>query len=129
MRRILFQLTSLYFICHLAACNRTNPFHSIPFQSLDQNPTDLAADSLAIHTTLDNWYNAMYKVDRTDILELLTPQFLLIEDTLALSGIELITRLKKERADVNWTAEFSEFRKRFKGEVAWTTLKNHETLV
>ena len=124
MRRILFQLTTLLFICHLAACNRTNPF-----ESLDQNPPDLAADSLAIHTTLDNWYNAMYKVDSTDILELLTPQFLLLEDTLALSGIELITRLKKGGADVNWTAEFSEFRTRFKGEVAWTTLKNHETLV
>ena len=90
MRQILFQLTTLLFIFHLAACHRTNSL-----ESLDQNTPDLAADSLAIHATLENWYNAMYKVDSTGILELLTPQFLLLEDTLPLSGTELVARLKK----------------------------------
>ena len=123
MRRIFFQLTTLLFIIHLAACHHTNSL-----ELLDQNTPDLAEDSLAIHATLENWYNAMYKVDSTGILELLTPQFLLLEDTLPLSGTELVARLKKGEADVNWTAEFSEFRTRFRGEVAWTTLKNQETL-
>ena len=70
---------------------------------------------------------AMQEIDTTGILAPLTEQFLLLEDTLPLTGAELVARLQKGGTDTKWTAEFSEFRTRFLGDVAWTTVKNHES--
>jgi ketosteroid isomerase-like protein len=86
-----------------------------------------AVDSTAIRVTLDGWYAAMQRVDSAGILAPLTPQFLLLEDTLPLSGAELLTRLKQGGTESKWTFEFSDMRTRILGDVAWTTLKNHET--
>ena len=88
---------------------------------------DVAADSAAIRTTLDRWYAAMQSVDSAGILAPLTPQFLLIEDTLPLSGPELVARLKEAGTGTPWTHDFSDLRNRIEGNVAWTTLRNHET--
>jgi len=88
-----------------------------------------ATDSAAIHATLDAWYAAMQAVDSAGTLAPLTPQFLLLEDTLPLNGPALLARLKKGGTDTKWTAEFSDMRMRFAGDVAWTTLKNHEAYV
>ena len=88
---------------------------------------DAAADSAAIRTTLDEWYVAMQTVDSARTLAPLTPQFLLLEDTLPLSGLELVARLKKGGSETKWTAEFSDLRTRVMRDVAWTTLRNHET--
>ncbi len=85
-----------------------------------------AADRLAIRATLDGLYAAMYKVDAAGIMASVTPQFLLLEGTLPLSSAELIARLQKGGTDTKWSAEFSDFRTRLQGDVAWTTLKNHE---
>ena len=88
---------------------------------------DASVDSAAMRATLDEWYGAMQRVDSAGILAPLTPQFLLLEDTLPLSGTELVARLKKGGTEAKWTFEFSELRNRIVGDVAWTTLKNHET--
>ena len=69
----------------------------------------------------------MYKIDTAGILAHLTPEFLLLEGDLPLSGAELVARLKKGGTETKWVAEFSDLRTRFRGDVAWTTLKNHET--
>lgn len=89
--------------------------------------TDTHSDSAAIRATLDAWYRAMQRLDSAGTLSPLTPQFLLLEDTLPLSGAELYARLKQGGAEAKWTAEFSDLRNRIVGDVAWTTLKNHET--
>ena len=89
--------------------------------------TEAAADSAAIRTTLDEWYVALQTVDSAATLAPLTPQFLLLEDTLPLSGPELVARLKKGGTETKWTAEFSDLRTRVVRDVAWTTLRNHET--
>ena len=121
MRSILIRLLIVLFIYQLVACNSTSPS---PI-SVEDTP-DLVADSLAIRATLEGWYEGMYKVDSTEILAPLTPQFLLLEDTLPLTGLELLARLKKGGGETKWSAEFSDLRTRFQGDVAWTTLKNHE---
>lgn len=87
------------------------------------------ADSAAIRATLDAWYVAMQAVDSAGILAPLTPQFLLLEDTLPLSGAGLVARLKQGGSETKWTVAFSDFRTRIVGDVAWTTLKNHETSI
>jgi len=92
-----------------------------------QSVPDAAADSAAIRATLDGWYVAMQKADSAGTLAPLTPQFLLLEDTLPLSGPELVARLKQGGTETTWKAEFSDLRTRILGDVAWTTLKNHET--
>jgi ketosteroid isomerase-like protein len=71
----------------------------------------------------------MYVIDSVEILAALTPDFMIIEDTLMLSGTELIARLKEGGTDTKWHAEFSDLQTRFEGDVAWTTLRNHETAV
>lgn len=86
-----------------------------------------SADSVAIAATLGRWYRAMQAVDSAGILAPLTPQFLLLEDTLPLSGPELVARLRQGGTDARWTAAFSDWRTRIEGNVAWTTLRNHET--
>lgn len=90
-------------------------------------PTNAAADSAAMHGTLDKWYQAMQAGDSAGIVAQLTPQFLLLEDTLPLSGAELVARLKAGGTEAKWTYAFSDWRTRIVGDVAWTTLKNHET--
>ncbi len=90
---------------------------------------DAGADSAAIRATLEQWYTAMQSLDSAGIVAPLTPQFLLLEDTLPLSGAELVARLKQGGTETKWKAEFSELRNRIVGDVAWTTLKNHETSV
>jgi ketosteroid isomerase-like protein len=84
-------------------------------------------DSAAIRGTLDRWYAAMQAVDSAAILAPLTPQFLLLEDTLPLTGPALVARLNNGGTATAWRAEFSDLRTRIAGDVAWTTLKNHET--
>lgn len=88
-------------------------------------PIDPAADEAAIRAVLDQWYVAMQAADSAGTVAPLTRDFLLLEDTLPLTGPELAARLKGE-AGTKWTALFSDFRTRLNGNVAWTTLKNHE---
>lgn len=88
---------------------------------------DVGADSTALRATLDRWYAAMQAADSAGTLAPLTPQFLLLEDTLPLSGPALVARLKAGGTDTKWSAEFSDLRTRYSGDVAWTTLRNHET--
>lgn len=87
---------------------------------------DPAADEAAIRATIDGWYAAMQSLDSAGVIAPLTPQFLLLEDTLPLSGAELFARLKEGGTTTKWTAAFSDWRTRVLGDVAWTTLKNHE---
>ncbi|MEZ4457310.1 MAG: nuclear transport factor 2 family protein [Gemmatimonadales bacterium] len=89
-------------------------------------PTTAAEDSAAINATLDRWYAAMQAGDSAGILAPLTPQFLLLEDTLPLSGLELVARLKQDGGSGKWTYQFSDWHTRRVGDVAWTTLRNHE---
>jgi Tol biopolymer transport system component len=86
---------------------------------------DAAADSAAIRATLDGWYVAMQKADSAGTLAPLTPQFLLLEDTLPLSGPELVARLKQGGTETTWKADFSACARapRQRG----GPLKNHET--
>lgn len=122
MNRNQFHVITALLIFHLVACtNISQPSGSA------QAARDEVADSIAIRATLDGWYKAMYTIDSVGILSHLTPQFLLLEDTLPLTGNELVIRLKKGGTETTWTAEFSDLRSRFLGDVAWTTLKNHET--
>lgn len=90
-------------------------------------PNAPTADSTAMHATLDRWYRAMQAVDSAGIVAPLTPQFLLLEDTLPLSAPQLVARLAAGGTDAKWTYSFSDWRTRIVGDVAWTTLKNHET--
>lgn len=87
---------------------------------------DPAADEAAMRATLDGWYAAMQSLDSAGVMAPLTSQFLLLEDTLPLSGAELFARLKEGGTTTKWTAAFSDWRTRVLGDVAWTTLKNHE---
>ncbi|MCC6929104.1 MAG: nuclear transport factor 2 family protein [Gemmatimonadaceae bacterium] len=87
--------------------------------------TDPAADEAAIRAVLDRWYVAMQGADSAGTLAPLTRDFLLLEDTLPLTGPQLAARLR-EGAGTRWTASFSDFRTRLNGNVAWTTLRNHE---
>jgi len=121
MRRTLFQLIPTLFILQLLACtSTTRP------KMTAADTRDGASDSQAIRTTLEEWYVAMQKIDTVGVLAPLTEQFLLLEDTLPLTGDELVARLQRGGTETKWTAEFSDFRTRFLGEVAWTTVKNHE---
>ena len=88
--------------------------------------TDPAADEAAIRKVLDQWYVAMQAADSAGTVAPLTRDFLLLEDTLPLTGPQLASRLKGE-AETKWAASFSDFNTRFNGNVAWTTLRNHET--
>ncbi|HEX4934738.1 MAG TPA: nuclear transport factor 2 family protein [Gemmatimonadaceae bacterium] len=88
-------------------------------------PTTVADDERAIRAVLDQWYVAMQAADSAGTVAPLTPEFLLLEDTLPLTGPELVARLK-EGAGAKWTAAFSDLRTRVRGDVAWTTLRNHE---
>lgn len=121
MGRILLQLTVSLFIFQLVACTGSSRS-----QVSTQDTNSRVADSLAIRTTLEGWYAAMQEIDTTRILAPLTEHFLLLEDTLPLTGVELVARLQKGGTETKWTAEFSDFRTRFQGDVAWTTVKNHE---
>lgn len=70
----------------------------------------------------------MYANDSTRIVAPLTSQFLLLEDTLPLSGTQLVTRLKSDSSGTKWKANFSDLKTRIEGDVAWTTLRNHEDI-
>lgn len=107
-----------------AACART-PGEGP--DSLAAGARDMAADSVALRTTLESWYTAMQAVDSAGIVAPLTPHFLLLEDTLPLTAAQLVSRLQQGGTETRWTAEFSDFRTRIAGDVAWTTLRNHET--
>jgi ketosteroid isomerase-like protein len=100
-------------------------------QSATTDPTPVSvADSVAIRQTLATWYTAMQATDSAGILAPLTPQFLLLEDTLPLTGLQLVTRLKKAGATgPTWRATFSGFTTRLHGDVAWTTVHNHEDVM
>lgn len=89
---------------------------------------DRASDEAAIRKTLDSWYDAMYANDSSAIVAPLTREFLLLEDTLPLSGNELVARLKTDNDGAKWRANFSDFKTRIEGDVAWTTLRNHEII-
>lgn len=102
----------------LAACTAPAPAPARP---------DRATDEAALRATLDRWYAAMQARDSAGTLAPLTPEFLLLEDTLPLSGPALVTRLRADSAQGTWTAAFSDWRTRIDGDVAWTTLRNHET--
>ena len=114
------QSLALLVLC-VAACSKAPP-----------PPTpvvhDRAADEQAIRKTLDGWYAAMYANDSTGTVAPLTKEFLLLEDTLPLSATELVSRLKSDNDGTKWRANFSDFRTRIEGDVAWTTLKNHEVI-
>jgi len=58
MRRILFKLIISIFIFQLLACIGTTQS-----EVSTQDGTDVNADSLAIRSTIEGWYEAMYKVD------------------------------------------------------------------
>ncbi|MFN8574077.1 MAG: nuclear transport factor 2 family protein [Gemmatimonadaceae bacterium] len=88
---------------------------------------DSTADNAAIHATMDAWYAAMQAGDSAGTLAPLTKHFLLLEDTLPLSGPELVARLAKGGTDTKWSATFSDWRTRLRDDVAWTTVRNHET--
>ncbi|MFN8582954.1 MAG: nuclear transport factor 2 family protein [Gemmatimonadaceae bacterium] len=92
------------------------------------NRARLDVDLAAIRSMLDAWQAAaMQAGDSAGTLAPLTKHFLLLEDTLPLSGPELVARLAKGGTDTKWSATFSDWRTRFNGDVAWTTLRNHET--
>ena len=105
----------------LFACSPRGP------ASTADSATDTATELTAIRATLDGWYAAMQRADSAAILAPLTREFLLLEDTLPLSGAQLVARLKGDTSGVKWNAEFSDLRTRLRGDVAWTTLRNHET--
>lgn len=106
-----------------SAANREDQPSAAPTARKD----DAASDSAALRSTLDAWYGAMQRVDSAGIVAPLTPQFLLLEDTLPLSASQLVARLKGAAAGTTWTYAFSDWRTRVVGDVAWTTLRNHET--
>ena len=122
MRKYIYQLGLALLIVQILACNSIN---QKPVSANED--TARVADSLAILNTLDEWYNAMYRVDSIGVLASLTPQFLLLEDTIPLTGAELFARLKQGDKETKWAAKFSDLRTRYQGDIAWTTLKNHET--
>ena len=93
--------------------------------SASARPTTAADDERAIRAVLEQWYVAMQAADSAGTVAPLTPEFLLLEDSLPLTGPELVARLK-EGAGAKWTAAFSDLRTRVRGDVAWTTLRNHE---
>jgi ketosteroid isomerase-like protein len=124
MKVYLLQLLPVLLLIHLIACNNTSQKQVSSSKTLE-----IAADSLAIRNTLDNWYNAMYRVDSIGVLKLITSEFLLLEGSIPFSGAELVSRLKNGDKDTKWAAHFSEFKTRIQGDVAWTTVKNHETSV
>ena len=127
MRRIFGVLLLLLGACTSSASSGESAGESAT--SLRPSARTTAEDSAAIRATLDSWYAAMQSVDSAGVLAPLTPQFLLLEDTLPLNGRELLTRLQQAGTETKWTAEFSDMRMRFAGDVAWATLKNHETSV
>ncbi len=110
-----------------AAIDGDSAQHLLAADSGRDTAADTAADTVAIRTTLDGWYAAMQRVDSAEIVAPLTPEFLLLEDTLPLNRDQLVARLTEgDDSTVKWTAEFSDLRTRIVGNVAWTTLKNHE---
>ena len=90
MRHNLFKLITALFISQLVACTGT-----MRSELPAQDSQDEVADSQAIRTILEEWYTAMQKIYTVGVLAPLTAQFLLLEDTLPLTGAELVARLKK----------------------------------
>lgn len=83
-------------------------------------------DARAIHQTLLDWYQAIHTFDSAGIAAPLTPTFLILEDTLPLSKEALVAGILSGRGLGSQTAELRDLNTRVRGDVAWTTLRNHE---
>ncbi len=83
-------------------------------------------DARAIHETLLGWYQAIHSFDSAGIASPLTPTFLILEDTLPLSREALVAGILSGRGMGSQTAELRDLKTRVNGDVAWTTLRNHE---
>jgi SnoaL-like domain len=79
-------------------------------------------------SVLDRWYASMERGDSAGTVAPLTDRFLLLEDTLPLSGLELAREIGHPDSGARpWRSARSGYRTRVQGDVAWTTLDNHET--
>jgi hypothetical protein len=77
---------------------------------------------------LDHWYGAMERADSAGTISPLTDRFLLLEDTLPLSGAELAREIAHPLPGSRpWRSARTGYRTRVQGDVAWTTFDNHET--
>ena len=99
----------------VSACRPENP----PSQ-------DPGADEQAIHSVLVKWYDAIHNHDSTGIAEPLTPTFLLLEDTVPMDKAALVGGLMAGRNAGSQVANLSDLKTRVHGDVAWTTMYNHE---
>lgn len=87
-------------------------------------PPDPSADQRAIEGLLDAWYAAMIARDSVGVVTPLTETFLLLEDTLPLTGAQLVARLRD--GDGQWSSVRHDFQTRVHGDVAWSSFRNDE---
>ncbi len=87
---------------------------------------DTAADTKAVQTVLERWYDAIHSYDSTGIAEPLTPTFLLLEDTIPMDKPTLVAGILGGKATGSQEAHLRELKTRVRGDVAWTTMYNHE---
>lgn len=87
-------------------------------------PPDQSADRMAIESVLDTWYAAMIARDSVGVVTPLTETFLLLEDTLPLTGAQLVARLRD--GDGQWSSVRHDFQTQVQGDVAWSTFRNDE---
>jgi ketosteroid isomerase-like protein len=87
---------------------------------------DAQDDVAAVRGVLLDWYNAMTAHDADGLDAPLSPTFLLIEHDELVEREALLAGLASESND-GFTAELSDFRVVIRGDVAWSTHRNHET--
>lgn len=88
---------------------------------------DSERDQAEIQKTLDAWYTAMQAADSAGTVRPLTAEFYLLEDTLPLNRAQLVAGIIQDKSGRSWTSSRSDYHTRLHGDVAWTTLRNHET--
>jgi ketosteroid isomerase-like protein len=80
----------------------------------------------AVEQTLVDWYTAITEHAMDAVAAALAPGFLLVENTELLDRVALLERLTLGINYGTQTAVLSEFHTVVQGDVAWTTLRNHE---
>ena len=91
------------------------------------NPTAESADS--VEAALVTWYDALAAHDSVGIVEGLSPDFLLVEDTTLMTREVLVRNLLSGRGQGHQTTHMSDFHTVVSQSTAWTTLRNHEVWI
>lgn len=89
-------------------------------------PTPPRDEAKEVERALVAWYDAIHAYDSAGIAGALTPEFVILEDTLPYDRDGIVKEILAGRGKGIQTAELTGLRTRVRDSVAWTTMHNHE---